>query len=265
MKRFFITLLLSALIAFQASAGTDEENSLSKKNSGNVSGNVKECFEGLNRSVFAFNQGLDKIIFKPVSKAYLKLPNSVRRGTGNAVTNLSNVLTIPNNLLQGNFLRAGENTARLLINTTVGVLGIFDVASSLGFSKYAKEDYGQTLGSWGIGEGCYVVLPVLGPSTARDAFVSFGSLNTGLDPWYNITAGKDTHHFNDFDYYSSRGVNALDFRAKNIDSFNNLEKNSMDFYASVKSLYLQDRRRKINNSNKITETLDDSGWEELGN
>ena len=261
MKKILIILFFNLLIAFNGFAGTDGENALSKKNSGEV----KECFKGLNRGIFAFNQGLDKAIFKPVASAYLKLPSSVRKGTGNAVTNLSNILTIPNNLLQGDFVKAGENTARLVINSTVGILGIFDVASSFGFSKYEKEDYGQTLGAWGIGPGCYVVIPVLGPSTARDAFSSFGSLTVGLDPWYNITAGKDTHHFADFDYYASRGTHALDFRAKNITSFENLEKNSMDFYASVKSLYLQDRQQKIDNLNKITNTLDDSAWEEIGN
>ena len=261
MKKILIIFFLNTLIAFNGVAGTDGENALSKKNSGEV----KECFKGLNRGVFAFNQGLDKSVFKPVASAYLKLPNSIRKGTGNAVANLSSLLTIPNNLLQGDFIKAGENTARLVINSTVGILGIFDVASSFGFSKYEKEDYGQTLGAWGIGPGCYVVLPVLGPSTVRDAFSSFGSVAVGLDPWYNITAGKDTHHFADFDYYASRGTNALDFRAKNITSFENLEKNSMDFYASVKSLYLQDRQHKIDNLNKITNTLDDSAWEEIGN
>ena len=261
MKKILIIFFFNSLIAFHGVAAADGENALSKKNSGEV----KECFEGLNRGVFAFNQGLDKAVFKPVASAYLKLPSSIRKGTGNAVTNLSNILTIPNNLLQGNFVKAGENTARLVINSTVGILGIFDVASSFGFSKYEKEDYGQTLGAWGIGPGCYVVIPVLGPSTVRDAFASFGSVTVGLDPWYNITAGKDTHHFADFDYYASRGTHALDFRAKNITSFENLEKNSMDFYASVKSLYLQDRQQKIDNLNKITNTLDDSAWEEIGN
>ena len=261
MKKILIILFFNSLIAFNGFAGTDGENALSKKNSGEV----KECFKGLNRGIFAFNQGLDKAIFKPVASAYLKLPSSVRKGTGNAVTNLSNILTIPNNLLQGDFVKAGENTARLVINSTVGILGIFDIASSFGFSKNEKEDYGPTLGAWGIGPGCYGVIPVLGPSTIRDAFASFGSVTVGLDPWYNITAGKDTHHFADFDYYASRGTHALDFRAKNITSFENLEKNSMDFYASVKSLYLQDRQQKIDNLNKITNTLDDSAWEEIGN
>ena len=224
---------------------------------------VKDCFEGLNRATFAFNQGLDKAIFEPIAKGYRKLPSPIRTGTGNVVSNLSNLITIPNNLLQGDFKTAGINTARLSVNTTIGIFGIFDVAQQMGFVKdYKREDYGQTLGTWGVGEGCYVVLPVLGPSTVRD---TVGSLTgfLGGDPWYNVTVKNDTQYFKDSDYYVSRGTDGLDFRAKNIDSFDNLEKNSMDFYASVRSLYLQDRKQKILNSNKIVDTQDDSDWDEI--
>jgi phospholipid-binding lipoprotein MlaA len=108
-------------------------------------------------------------------------------------------------------------------------------------------------------------LSVLGPSTVRDTAGSFINI-LGGDAWYNISAGKDTQYFSDFDYYASRAGSGIDFRAKNIDSFENLEKNSMDFYASVRSLYLQDRQKKIANSNLITETQNDSedeGWEEI--
>ena len=111
-------------------------------------------------------------------------------------------------------------------------------------------------------EGCYVVLPILGPSTVRDTVGSLTSF-LGGDPWYNVTVRNDTQYFKDSDYYISRGTDGLDFRAKNIDSFDNLEKNSMDFYASVRSLYLQDRKQKILNSNKIVDTQDDSDWDEI--
>ena len=224
---------------------------------------VKDCFEGLNRTTFAFNQGLDKAIFEPIAKGYRKLPSPIRTGTGNVVSNLSNLITIPNNLLQGDFKTAGINTARLSVNTTIGIFGIFDVAQQMGFVKdYKREDYGQTLGAWGVGEGCYVVLPILGPSTVRDTVGSLTSF-LGGDPWYNVTVRNNTRYFKDSDYYVSRGTDGLDFRAKNIDSFDNLEKNSMDFYASVRSLYLQDRKQKILNSNKIVDTQDDSDWDEI--
>ena len=224
---------------------------------------VKDCFEGLNRATFAFNQGLDKTIFEPIAKGYRKLPSPIRTGTGNFVSNLSNLITIPNNILQGDFKTAGINTARLSVNTTIGIFGIFDVAQQMGFVKnYKREDYGQTLGTWGVGEGCYLVLPVLGPSTVRDTVGSLTSF-IGGDPWYNVTVKNDTQYFKDSDYYVSRGTDGLDFRAKNIDSFDNLEKNSMDFYASVRSLFLQDRKQKILNSNKIIDTQDDSDWDEI--
>ena len=258
MKKFIITAFITLMVALSANAGTDGENTLSKKNSGQV----KDCFEGLNRATFKLNQGLDKIIFKPVAKAYRVLPSPVRAGTSNVLDNLSNLVTIPNNILQGEFKKAGENTGRLIINTTLGILGIFDVANALGLAEYEKEDYGQTLGVMGMGEGCYLVIPVLGPSTVRDSVGSIANM-LGGDPFYNISAGKDTHHFSDFDYWSTKGTSGIDFRAKNLDSLDNLEKNSMDFYASVRSLYLQDRQQKIANSKSVTETLDDSDWDEI--
>ncbi len=107
-----------------------------------------------------------------------------------------------------------------------------------------------------------MVLPVLGPSTARVTDVSLANYMGG-DAGYNVTVKNDTHYFSDFDYYASVAINGVDFRAKNIESFENLEQNSIDFYASVKSLYLQDRRKKIANSDDITETMDDSDWEEI--
>ena len=258
MKKIIILSLITTLLTFNANAGTDSENSLSKKNPQEV----KDCFERVNRATFSFNQGLDRAIFEPVAKAYRKLPSSVRAGSGNVVNNLSNLVTIPNNVLQGDFKKAGTNIARLTLNTTVGIFGIFDVASGLGFIEYEKEDYGQTLGALGAGEGCYLVLPILGPSTARDAVGTFAGF-IGGDPWYNVTVKNDTQYFKDSDYYISEGTAGVDFRAKNIESFDNLEINSLDFYASIRSLYLQDRQHKILNSNKTTDTQDDSDWEEI--
>ena len=246
------------MLAANASADTDGENNLSKRNPGEV----KDCFEGINRATFKFNQVLDGVIFRPIAKAYRVLPSSVRAGTGNALDNISTLVTIPNNVLQGDLKKAGVNTGRFIVNTTFGIVGIFDVAEKIGFPEYEKEDYGQTLGAMGVGEGCYLVLPVLGPSTARDTVGSLANMMGG-DPWYNVTTVNDTQYFSDFDYWASRVGAGIDFRAKNLDSFENLEKNSIDFYASVRSLYLQDRQQKIANSNKITETQNDSDWEEI--
>ncbi len=245
-------------MSLSANAGSDGENTISKKQPKPV----KDCFETVNRGVFAFNQALDNVIFEPVAKGYRYIPSPIRTGTSNALSNLSNLITIPNNLLQGDVETAGVNTIRFVLNTTLGILGIWDPAQVLGFEKKEKEDYGQTLGSWGIGPGCYLVLPVLGPSTVRDAVGTFANF-VGGDPWYNVTVTNDTNYFNESDYYTTRITSGVDYRAKNIESFDNLEKNSIDFYASIRSLYLQDRQQRILNSDEITDTMDDSDWEEI--
>jgi len=251
MKKILIICLLAVCMAFAVSAETNDPT------------NVKDCSEGFNRASFSFNQGLDKAIFRPIAVGYRKLPSGIRTVTGNFLNNLSNLVTIPNNALQGDMGKAGNNLARLGINSTVGILGMFDVARSMGFGKYEKEDYGQTLAVMGSGPGCYLVLPVLGPTTVRDTFGTVAGL-VGGDPWYNVTIRNDTQYFSDPDYYLSKVTGGVDFRAKNLKAIDNLEENSMDFYASVKSLYLQDRQRKILNSKKTTDDQENGDWDEIG-
>ena len=249
MKKIILTLIITFSFCLNSIASENSET-------------TKDCFKKLNRGVFAFNQGLDNAIFKPLARGYRTLPSPIRTGVGNSLNNLSNLKTIPNNILQGEIKLAGQNTLRFVINTTIGILGIFDPASNIGLEEYIKEDYGQTLGSWGVGPGCYLVLPIFGPTTSRDLVGTVASLSGG-DAWYNITVRNDTRYFSDFDYYASKGAGGVDFRAKNFDDINNLEENSIDFYASVKSLYLQDRRKRILNSTGATQTQDDSDWEEI--
>ena len=253
---FSIILFVSS----NANAASDGDLVLKK----NQPTEISDCFESLNRATFAFNQALDGILFKPVASAYRVLPSPVKTGVSNSLNNLTNVVTIPNNILQGEFKKAGVNTGRFVVNTTLGVLGLMDIAKRLGFPEYEREDYGQTLAVNGVGPGCYLVLPVLGPRTARDTVAS-GINFLGGDAWYNVTVKNDTHHFSDFDYWASKGTSGVDFRAKNYDAIENLEKNSLDFYASVKSVYLQDRQQKILNSNDVIESMDDSDWEEIEN
>ena len=253
----FISIILFAL---NANAASDGELTLKK----NKPSEIKDCFENLNRTTFAFNQVLDGIVFKPIASVYRVLPISVKSGVSNSLDNLSNLVTIPNNILQGDLKKAGINSGRFVINTTIGLLGLIDVAELLGFPQYEKEDYGQSLAKLGVGPGCYIVLPVLGPSTVRDTAASLANFMGG-DAWYNVTVKNDTQHFSDIDYYSSKVTAGVDFRAKNYDSIENLEKNSVDFYASVKSLYLQDRQQKILNSNGTIEAMNDSDWEEIEN
>ena len=257
-KKILVIIFTTLALTLNVNAGSDGDLILKK----NEPTEVKDCFEKINRVTFAFNQTLDGVIFKPVASLYRKLPSPAKTGVSNSLENISHLLTIPNNVLQGDFKQAGVNTGRFIINTTIGILGFFDVAEYLGLSNYEKEDYGQSLAKYGVGPGCYIVLPILGPSTARDTLGS--TLNfLGGDPWYNVTVGNDTKFFKNSDYYYSKGSAGIDFRAKNYDSIENLEKNSLDFYASVKSLYLQDRQQKILNSKKIISTQNDSDWEEI--
>ena len=258
MRKIVIIIFTTLALTLNVNAGTDGELILKK----NEPSEVKDCFEKFNRATFAFNEVLDGVIFQPVASLYKKLPSPAKTGVSNSLENLSHLLTIPNNVIQGDIKQAGVNTGRFVVNTTIGILGLFDVAQYFGLVNYEKEDYGQSLAKWGAGPGCYVVLPILGPSTARDTLGSaFNFL--GGDPWYNVTIKNDTQYFNNANYYQSKGASGVDFRAKNYDSIENLEKNSLDFYASVKSLYLQDRQQKILNTKKIISTQDDSDWEEI--
>ena len=259
-KKIAIILITTFALTLNVNAGSDGDLILKK----NDPTEINDCFEKLNRGTFAFNQALDGIIFKPVSGVYKKLPSQVKSGVGNSLDNLSNLVTIPNNLLQGDLATAGVNTGRFIVNSTIGILGFFDVAQHIGMPNYEKEDYGQSLAKHGVGPGCYIVLPVLGPSTARDTVASAANF-IGGNAWYNVTVKNETQHFSEIDYYSSRVTAGVDFRAKNYDSIENLEENSLDFYASVKSLYLQNRQQKILNSKKIINTQDDSDWEEIQN
>lgn len=260
MIKFFKLAFILIILTSSAIADTDGNLELSKKDK-----SVKDCFEPFNRATFALNQGLDKAIFKPVARGYRKLPPSIKIGTGNVIDNLSNLITIPNNFLQGDIKMAIINTGRLVVNTTIGLLGIIDVADDMGFPTYVKEDYGQTLGKWGVGPGCYIVLPVLGPSTIRDTAGSFVNV-LGGDPWYNASLNGNNEYLSENLFLSSKILGGVEFRANNLESFDNLEKNSIDFYASLKSLYLQDRQIKIKNIQRgnIQVIFNDEGdWEEI--
>ena len=252
--------LIAILLSTNAFSASDGELELSKKNK-----TTKDCFETINRASFTLNQGLDKVIFKPVAKGYRNLPSPVRTGTSNVLDNLSSLITIPNNVLQGDFKTAGINTVRLVVNTTVGILGIVDAANKMGFPEYVKEDYGQTFGKWGIGPGCYLVIPVLGPSTIRDTAGSFANVMGG-DPYYNLSVNGNNEYLDGKLYAATKTISAIDFRAKNIETLDNLEKNSVDFYASVKSVYLQDRENKIKNTQRGSIEIiykEDEDWEEI--
>ena len=220
----------------------------------------EECFEGTSRAIFKFNMGFDNAILEPIAKGYNKLPEPIKNGTSNFTSNIATLLSIPNHLAQGNFKGAGNATASFLINSTIGIIGLANPAEKMGLNAQ-KEDVGQTLGSYGVGPGCYFVLPILGPTTVRD---SVGMLaDTFVDPFAHVTL-REKELFgssgNQLDYLTVKGTTAIDFRADNETNFDSLEKNSIDLYASFKSLYLQSRENKINNSSES-----DDDWGNLDN
>ena len=243
MTKKFITIVCIFFLSF---ANTQKANA------------TEECFEGISRSIFKFNLIVDDIILEPLAKGYNKLPKPIKSGTGNFTSNISTLLSIPNSLLQGNLKQAGHATGSFLVNSTVGILGFFNPAEKIGLNPH-KEDLGQTLGAYGLGPGCYYVLPILGPTTVRD---SVGLIaDTFIDPFAHVTIRENELlgvSGNNIDYFSVKGTTAVDFRSDNITNFESLEKNSIDLYSAFKSIYLQDRKNKILNSQE-----DEDDWGSL--
>ena len=217
---------------------------------------TSECFENTSRAIFKFNMALDDAILEPIAKGFNKLPEPIKVSTNNFTSNIGTLLSIPNNILQGNINQLGHSMGSFIVNTSVGVLGIFNPAEKLGLNSH-KEDVGQTLGTYGIGTGCYFVLPILGPTTVRD---SIGLLaDSFIDPFAIMTIREHeilSTSGNALDYYSVKGATAINFRAENDLNFTSLEKNSIDLYSSMKSVYLQKRKNEVKNS---SEDQDDWG------
>ena len=170
---------------------------------------AEECFERTSRAIFKFNMAVDDIVLEPLAKGYNKLPSPIKTGTSNFTSNIGTLLSIPNNVFQGNFKQLGHSVGSFAVNSTVGILGFLNPAEKIGL-KPNKEDVGQTLGSYGIGPGCYFVLPILGPTTARD---SIGLLaDTFVDPFAHITI-REKEIFNtsgnSLDYYTVKAQQLL--------------------------------------------------------
>ena len=204
---------------------------------------AEDPWENLNRGTFAFNQKFDQYLLSPVAKGYRFIfPSEIRTGVRNFLSNLSEPWTSINSILQGDFTNTGNAIARFLINSTAGILGIFDVATEIGFEKQ-KEDFGQTLAVHGVGPGPYLMLPFLGPSTLRDALGKITSLYA--DP---VTLALER---NDKDQWIWIGmaVKGVDFREQNLEKIDNLNATSVDFYATLRSLYLERRSSMIRNQN----------------
>ena len=236
MKKISLTILITFILSFSAYAGTDGENTLSQAGDKPV----KDCFEKVNRGIFAFNQALDGAIFEPVARGYRKLPSPMQSGISNFLSNLRMPLVIVNQLLQGQIKNSAESTGRFAVNTTAGVFGLFDVADKIGLEE-KQEDYGQTLATWGVGDGFYVVLPIFGPSNLRDTAGLL--LTVATDPLnaYAVREGEG------WIVPIRTATNAVDKRSKIIEEVNAMRNNSVDYYAAVRSSYQQNRKAAILN------------------
>ena len=201
-------------------------------------------FEDTNRKIFAFNQVVDRHVLVPVAKAYrASLPQPVRNSLRDFLNNLQAPLIFANDALQGDFRRAKDTAVRFVLDSTIGMGGLVDVAGRWGI-PYHDQDLGVTLGVWGVPAGPYLVLPILGPSDPRDLG---GEIAEGFaDPW-NIVAADNSLVWISF---VRGGVSGIDQRARYLDTLADIERTSLDYYATIRSLYRQRRAAMIRHENK---------------
>jgi phospholipid-binding lipoprotein MlaA len=202
------------------------------------SGPENDPYESFNRKMFDINDTLDRNVALPVAKAYTHVvPEPGRDGVHNFLTNLNAPVTLANDLLQLEPKRAVQTVGRALVNTTIGLGGLIDVATPMGIPAH-EEDFGETLALWGVGEGPYLVLPLLGPSNPRD--LTGRIVDIGFDPLtYAGMREKDL-------WMGSRQLlTLLDERSRNIDTMDELRRSSVDLYATLRSLYRQHRNAEI--------------------
>ena len=236
MRRFTPLICIVALFALGACSASLDSSSIDYENK-SISYEVNDPYEGINRKVFAFNRALDKGLFKHIVSVYKIVPQWGRDRVTNALDNLGEPINFTNSVLQGNPERAGNTFMRFAINSTFGVVGLFDVAEDWGI-EYAPEDFGQTAAVWGMDEGPYIVLPLFGPSNPRDAL----GLVTDfiIDPMgYVLTNDQSTYRFIG---------NAVDQRTAYSEELDTMESTSVDFYATMRESYRQYRNAEISNS-----------------
>jgi phospholipid-binding lipoprotein MlaA len=204
-------------------------------------------FEDANRAIFDINQVVDRNVLVPVAKAYRTvLPDLVRDSLRDFLRNLRAPLIFANNALQGDFEHAGQTFARFTLNSTVGVGGLIDVAGRWGQLPYYEQDLGLTFGVWGIPEGPYLVVPVLGPSDPRDLV---GQVAEGFgDPWNILVTGRPWNLY--WIPFVRGGVSGIDQRSRYIETLADIERTSLDYYATIRSLYRQRRAALIRHENE---------------
>ena len=233
----FFSLLSYKVVASEADqVNTDSEDFETTT----LEDEIYDPFEPVNRAIFSFNNVADRIVLEPIAKGYKKLPSPLQSGINNFLSNLRAPLVVVNQLLQGQADNAIQSSGRFFVNSTVGVFGLFDVAEKIGLEE-KEEDYGQTLATWGVGDGFYIVLPLFGPSNLRDTTGMVLTMITDPINAYAVSEGEA------WLVPMRTAANAVDQRSQIIDEVNALRDNSVDYYAAVRSSYYQNRNAAINN------------------
>ena len=211
---------------------------------------VNDPFERFNRVMFNTTLAVDKAVLRPTAIAYRAIfPQPIRDGVRNFLNNLDSPVIFTNDLLQGELARAKVTLVRAAVNSTIGIGGLFDVADHWGLPGH-REDFGQTLATFGVGEGPYLFIPLFGPANPRD-LLGFGT-DMFFQPLTYVQWGDESYV-----PYVRHGIDLLDLRARNIETLDEIQQTSLDYYASVRSLYRQSRNNEINNGAAPVEDLPD--------
>ncbi|MDH5765872.1 MAG: VacJ family lipoprotein [Gammaproteobacteria bacterium] len=242
----FLLLILISLFSGCASNGTEPD--------------PNDPFESYNRAMFTFNDNVDQYLLKPVAKGYdFITPSFMQKGVSNFFSNLDDVIVLVNDLFQFKFAQAASDTGRILINSTFGLLGLIDWASDIGLEKH-NEDFGQTLGYWGVPSGPYFVLPFLGPSTIRDT-TGLATDSTYFDPIY-----KELHEEfpppsreNEQAVWGMTGLKAIDTRANLLKTEKIVDEAALDRYIFIREGFLQRRENLVYDGNPpVDDQFDES-------
>ena len=241
-KIIILFFLISSLLSYNVVASdADQVNTDSEDfDTTTIEDEIYDPFEPVNRAIFSFNNVADRIVLEPIAKGYKKLPSPIQSGISNILSNLRAPLVVVNQLLQGQGENAIQSTGRFFVNSTIGVFGLIDVAEKIGLEE-REEDYGQTLATWGVGDGFYIVLPLFGPSNLRDTTGMVLTMMTDPINAYAVSEGEA------WLVPMRTAANAVDQRSQIIDEVNALRDNSVDYYAAVRSSYYQNRKAAINN------------------